>query len=242
MNRGILILFMCIVVFTVKGFAGNKDTTITTYWRNGMKKSEKVYAYKLYKDKQKRKFIVLNNLRSEKYYANDGREVDESDLFILEYKERRDSTRIAYNREYPDQRPGRKVLFALRNIPFRVDLGDSALYSYQRKDTLIDTTHYDVMIYVKDTMSFLKNKRILLGAFRNTHTAVYYLDLSKHKEETVFDMMQVMQEFGMSMVKVAAVTADVTFKVAETTRKIVKTGTEKATASILGHIIVLMAK
>gem|GEM_PF-3024409 len=79
-------------------------------------------------------------------------------------------------------------------------------------------------------------------AFRNTDVGIYYYVFSKHKEETVFNFVQVMNACGISMTKVAGVTAVATFKTIEAASGIMKDGTEKAAGSILGHIILLMAK
>jgi len=95
------------------GFCGNRDTTLTTYLRNGAKKSQKVYIYKHYENKQKGSFLVLHKLKLEKYFANDGREIKEAEIFEWEYKEKRDYLRVALKQEYSNERLKCKIIFPM---------------------------------------------------------------------------------------------------------------------------------
>ena len=218
-----------------------KDTTITTRWKNGVKKSERTYSFKRYHDLQKRNFIVLGKLKSEKYYNSNGQEVSESDIFFLECREARDSLRTV-ERNQPAYIPRCRIAFPLRNLVFNVELGDSGQYSYQKKDTLIAARHYHAIVYVADSLSPDPGRRLLLGAFRNTPDAVWFYDFSKNNEEPAIDLTALLKEFAAPAAELTGATIYATYQAANQVSRIVRSGTEKSGAFVLGNLIMLFAR
>jgi hypothetical protein len=199
-----LLIFFCCVFCTLETLAApatvQGDSTVTSYWRNGQKKTEFVYKVKHRKTKEGLKVIVLETPKQKRFYTPDGEETTE-ELFRFSYKIDNAIDSLAYTR-----RPHKAEFMPDARLCFQLGTSGSCLYMnlvndsttrYREADTLISNTRYTILVYEVNRQG---TKR-LSGALRTSGLQLYYYNLVTGTETLNLDLKNTMSELGNEILK-----------------------------------------
>lgn len=175
--------------------ASARDSTITTYWRNGYIQSVKVYKLKLAKNAASKPVPVLGRLKSEKYFTPFDNEEDVSkeafDFFYRHYTYI-DSlhARVRQNQYIP---AGGKWVYLKFSPQFSVPV--NAFFRalvLKQCDTLIQGKAYSIVTYPDSAQLSTSHPQqkagLPLGALRAEDFCVYYFDTAENSEKLLVNL------------------------------------------------------
>lgn len=250
----LLVLF---VFSNLPGYSNNKDTTIVSHWRDGSKKTVSIYKLKRTKDKTGKTITVLKKLKDVKYYKPDcetyyDEDWDDHDKCELSKKDF-DFSYSIYNKmdsiqEAMRKRPRikRKNVITIRlgyqnsrlNFPMNINIGDTGLFTYKKRDTILIGKTYPFQVFIKDTFSSPHDFKFF-AALRTDTFKIYFFETNSQNEVLKADIEAMAKEAGIKILNTTGVITEATITTASAVLKEAKTGATKGLTFILANLILL---
>jgi hypothetical protein len=226
-------------------------------WRDGSKKTVSIYKLKRTTDKTGNGITVLKKLKDIKYYKPDcesyyDEDWNENDKCEIS-KEDFDFSYSIYNKmdslqEAMRKRPKikRKNVITVRlgyqdsrlNFPMNINIGDTNLYSFRKRDTVLIGKTYPFQVFMKDTLSSPQEFKFFT-AMRTDTFKIYSFESNSQNEVLKADIETMAKEVGIKILKTTAVITEATITTASAVSKEAKTGATKGLSFILANLILM---
>ena len=130
---------------------------------------------------------------------------------------------------YPDSR---------LNFPMNINIGDTNLYTFKKKDTVLIGKTYPFQIFTKDTLSSPQNFKFF-AALRTDTFKIYSFEPNSQTEVLKVDIEAMATEAGMKILKTTAIITEATFTTSSAVSKEAKSSATKGFALILANLILM---